>query len=108
MFPKGGMGKMMKQAQELQAKMAKAQGELGDIHVEANSGGGMVKVSANGNKEITSVKINPEVLEEDIDLLEDLVLAATNQALIKASEAAEDKMQSITGGLMGNFKIPGM
>ena len=108
MFPKGGMGKMMKQAQELQAKMAKAQSELGDIQVEANSGGGMVVVCADGNKEIISIKINPEVLEEDIDLLEDLVLAATNQALIKASEAAEKKMNSVTGGMMGNFKIPGM
>ena len=108
MFPKGGMGKMMKQAQELQAKMAKAQSELGDIQVEANSGGEMVVVCANGNKEITSIKINPEVLEEDIDLLEDLVLAATNQALTKASEAVEEKMNSVTGGLMGNFKIPGI
>ena len=108
MFPKGGMGKMMKQAQELQAKMAKAQAELGDINVEANSGGGMIVVCANGNKEITSIKINPEVLEEDVDLLEDLVLAATNQALAKASEAAEEKMNSATGGLMGQFKMPGM
>ena len=108
MFPKGGMGKMMKQAQELQAKMAKAQAELGDIIVEANSGGGMIVVCANGNKEIISIKINPEVLEEDVDLLEDLVLAAINQVLAKASEAAEEKMNSVTGGLMGQFKMPGM
>ena len=108
MFPKGGMGKMMKQAQELQAKMAKAQDELVNISVEANSGGGMVTVNANGNREVTSVKINPEVLNEDLDLLEDLVLAATNQALSKAKQAAEEKMNSVTGGLMGNFKIPGM
>ena len=108
MFPKGGMGKMMKQAQELQAKMAKAQNELSNINVEAYSGGGMIVVNANGNKEITSVKINPEVLEEDVDLLEDLVLAATNQALKKASEEAELKMNEATGGLMGQFKMPGM
>ncbi len=108
MFPKGGMGKMMKQAQALQAKMAQAQSELGEISVEANSGGGMVVVCANGNKEITSIKINPDVLEEDIDLLEDLVLAATNQALVKASDAAEEKMNSATGGMMGQFKMPGM
>ena len=76
--------------------------------VEANSGGGMIVVCANGNKEIISIKINPEVLEEDVDLLEDLVLAATNQALAKASEAAEEKMNSATGGLMGQFKMPGM
>tara|TARA_B100000941_G_scaffold85725_1_gene59078 strand:- start:932 stop:1258 length:327 start_codon:yes stop_codon:yes gene_type:complete len=108
MFPKGGMGKMMKQAQELQSKMAKAQDELVNISVEGNSGGGMVIVNANGNREVTSVKINPEVLNEDLDLLEDLVLAATNQALSKAKQAAEEKMNSVTGGLMGNFKIPGM
>ena len=108
MFPKGGMGKMMKQAQELQAKMAKAQDELVNVNVEANSGGGMVTVNANGNREVTSVKINPEVLNEDLDLLEDLVLAAPNQALNKAKQAAEEKMNSVTGGLMGNFKIPGM
>lgn len=108
MFPKGGMGKMMKQAQELQSKMAKAQDELVNISVEGNSGGGMVIVNANGNREVTSVKINPEVLNEDLDLLEDLVLAATNQALNKAKQAAEEKMNSVTGGLMGNFKIPGM
>ena len=108
MFPKGGMGKMMKQAQELQSKMAKAQDELVNISVEGNSGGGMVIVNANGNREVTSVKINPEVLNEDLDLLEDLVLAATNQALSKAKQAAEEKMNSVNGGLMGNFKIPGM
>ena len=108
MFPKGGMGKMMKQAQALQAKMAQAQSELGNISVEANSGGGMVVVCANGNKEITSIKINPEVLEEDIDLLEDLVLAAINDAKNKAENVAAEEMKNLTGGisLPPGFKLP--
>ncbi|MBC8214679.1 MAG: YbaB/EbfC family nucleoid-associated protein [Candidatus Marinimicrobia bacterium] len=108
MFPKGGMSGMMKQAQKLQEKMAQAQEELVDLHAEGQSGGGMVTVVANGKKDIISVKIEPEVLEEDAEMLEDLILAAVNQALENASNAAEDKMNSITGGMLGNMKIPGM
>ncbi len=108
MFPKGGMSGMMKQAQKLQEQMAKAQEELVDLHAEGQSGGGMVTVVANGKKDIVSVKIEPEVLEEDAEMLEDLILAAVNQALVNASDAAEEKMNSATGGMLGNMKIPGM
>ena len=108
MFPKGGMSGMMKQAQKLQEQMAKAQEELVDLHAEGQSGGGMVTVVANGKKDIDSVKIEPEVLEEDAEMLEDLILAAVNQALVNASDAAEEKMNSATGGMLGNMKIPGM
>jgi|TARA_B110000467_G_scaffold32996_1_gene30026 DNA-binding YbaB/EbfC family protein len=108
MFPKGGMGKLMKQAQEMQAKMAKAQDELASIEVEGQSGGGMIIASVNGKKELLSLKIQDEVLEEDKEMIEDLVVAAVNQALQNASKAADEKMSSATGGMMGNMKIPGM
>ena len=108
MFPKGGMGKLMKQAQEMQAKMAKAQEELGDIEVEGQSGGGMVTALVNGKKELLSLKIEDEILEEDKEMIEDLVVAAVNQAIQNATKAADEKINSITGGMMGNMKIPGM
>jgi len=108
MFPKGGMGKLMKQAQEMQAKMAKAQEELGDIEVEGQSGGGMVTALVNGKKELLSLNIEDEILEEDKEMIEDLVVAAVNQALQNATKAADEKMSSATGGMMGNMKIPGM
>ncbi len=108
MFSKGGMGKLMKQAQEMQSKMAKAQEELSEIEVEGQSGGGMIVAKVNGNKELLLLKIEDEVLQEDKEMIEDLVVAAVNQAIQNATKAAEDKMNSITGGMMGNMKIPGM
>ena len=108
MFPKGGMGKLMKQAQEMQEKMAKAQEELGGIEVEGQSGGGMITALVNGKKELLSLKIEDEILEEDKEMIEDLVVAAVNQALQNATKAADKKMNSATGGMMGNMKIPGM
>ena len=108
MFPKGDMGKLMKQAQEMQSKMAKAQQELGDIEVEGQSGGGMITALVNGKKELLSLKIEDEILDEDKEMIEDLVVAAVNQALQNAAKAADEKMNSATGGIMGNMKIPGM
>ena len=108
MFSKGGMGTLMKQAQEMQSKMTKAQEELGDIKVEGQSGGGMITASMNGKKELISLKIEDVILEEDKEMIEDLVVAAVNQALQNATEAADEKMSSATGGMMGNMKIPGM
>ena len=108
MFPKGGMGKLMKQAQEMQSKMAKAQEELSEIEVEGQSGGGMVTAVMNGKKELLSLLIEDEILEEDKEMIEDLVVSAVNQALQNATIAADEKMSSVTGGMMGNMKIPGM
>ena len=108
MFPKGEMGKLMKQAQEMQSKMAKAQEELGDIEVEGQSGGGMITALVNGKKELLSLNIEDEILEEDKEMIEDLVVSAVNQAIQNATKAADEKMNSITGGMMGNMKIPGM
>ena len=102
---KGGFGNMMKQAQKLQEQMLALQEEVGKKKVEATAGGGMVTVEANGKQEIVSIKIDPEVVnKEDVQMLEDLVLAACNEALRKARELVTQEMGKLTGGL----KIPGL
>jgi len=108
MLPKGGMNKMIKKAQELQNQMEKAQEELNSIEIEGQAGGGMVSVTVNGHKELVSLDIDPEILKEDKEMIEDMILAAVNQGLQNAGKAAEEKMNSITGGLIGKMKIPGM
>ena len=96
---------MMRQAQELQAKLAKAQQELGNATIEASSGGGAVKVTINGQQQIQSVKISPEVINpDDAELLEDMVLAAVSEAIAKSQELAAQHL----GGLTGGLKIPGL
>ncbi len=108
MLPKGGINKMIKKAQEMQSQMEKAQAELNSIEIEGQSGGGMVTVMVNGHKELVSLNIDPEILTEDKEMIEDLILAAVNQGLQNAGKVAEEKMNSITGGLMGKIKFPGM
>jgi hypothetical protein len=99
------MGSLMKQAQKIQAEMARVQEELSRKTVEASAGGGMVTVIANGKQEIMSVKIDPEVMKlGDIEMLQDLVLAAVNEALKKAQQMITEEMGKITGGL----NIPGL
>ena len=105
MFNKKMLGDMMRQAQVLQEKMAQTQEEVGNKTVEANAGGGMVTVVANGRQEIVSIKIDPQVVNpEDIDMLQDLVLAAMNEALKKSKEMMAEEMKGLTGGL----NIPGI
>jgi DNA-binding YbaB/EbfC family protein len=100
-----GMGNMMKQAQKLQAKMIKMQEELGDKTTEATAGGGMVKAVANGKQQIVSIKIEKEVVDpEDIEMLQDLIMAAINDALAKSQEMVSMEMGKLTGGL----NIPGL
>lgn len=108
MFPKGGMGNLMKQAQQLQQKMADAQEELVNIEVEGSAGGGMVNVRANAKLQILGINIDPEVLRDDKEMIEDLVLAAVNQALNNAQEAAQEHLGKATGGMLPpGMKIPG-
>lgn len=102
---------LIKQAQEFQRKMKKVQDELKEKIVEATSGGGMVTVTANGRQEILSIKIEPEVVNpEDVEMLEDLILAAVNEAKRKSEELAQEEMKKITGGLnipgLGDINIP--
>jgi nucleoid-associated protein EbfC len=99
------LNKLMKQAQEMQAQMAKAQEELKNETVEASAGGGMVTVKATGALEIVEVKIAPEAVDpDDPDLLADMVLAAVNEALRSAQSLAQSKLGAMTGGL----GIPGL
>ncbi|MBT8352031.1 MAG: YbaB/EbfC family nucleoid-associated protein [Deltaproteobacteria bacterium] len=100
-----GMGNMMKQAQKLQSKMMKLQDELADRTVETSSGGGMVKVVSNGKQQIVSIEIEKEVVDpEDVEMLQDLILAAVNDALTKSQDMVSSEMSKLTGGL----NIPGM
>jgi len=102
---KKGFGQLMKQAQKMQAQMAKMQEELADRTVEASAGGGMVSVTANGKQQIVSIRIEPEVVDpQDVDMLQDLIVAAVNEALKKSQEMVSEEMAKITGGL----QIPGM
>lgn len=100
-----GIGNMMKQAQKLQKKMVKLQEELAEKTVEASAGGGMVKVVANGKQQIESIHIEKEVVDpDDVEMLQDLIVAAVNDALAKSQEMVSSEMAKITGGL----SIPGM
>jgi nucleoid-associated protein EbfC len=91
---------MMKQAQELQGRMAEMQAEMERAEIEGRSGGGMVAVTLNGKGEITGVKIDPSLLNEgEAEILEDLIVAAHNDAKAKVDTLLKDKMQSLTGGL---------
>jgi DNA-binding YbaB/EbfC family protein len=100
-----GMANMMKQAQQLQSKMLKLQEEMAEKTVESSSGGGMVKVVANGRQQIVSIQIENEVVDpDDVEMLQDLVLAAVNDALTKAQEMVSNEMGKLTGGL----NIPGL
>ncbi len=99
------IGKLMKQAQEMQAKMAKLQEELAHKEVEASSGGGMVTVKMNGQQEVLAINIDPEVFKEgDQEMLEDLVVAAVNEARRQSLDLAKEEMSKLTGGL----PIPGL
>ncbi len=101
----GNMQKMMEQARRMQTAMAKVQQELENVTIEGSAGGGAVKVTANGQQTIQSIKIDPSCIDpEDMGLLEDLVLSAVNDALNKSSEEAKKRMSSVTGGM----KIPGL
>lgn len=103
------LNKLMKQAQEMQAKMAALSEEVGEREVTASSGGGMVEVVANGRHELKSIHIKPEVVDpEDVDMLEDLVLAAVNEARRQADEMMKTEMEKATGGLGGGLDVPGL
>mgnify|MGYP000385163679 CR=1 FL=1 len=99
------MKKMMKQAQKMQRDAAAAQQEIAAMTFEASAGGGMVKVVATGDMAIKSIVIDPEAVDpEDVEMLQDLIIAAVNEALRAASEAANARMNAVMGGM----KIPGL
>ncbi len=95
-----GMGNVMKQAQKLQAKMQRLQEEMAEKTVETTSGGGMVKVVASGKQQVVSIQIEKEVVDpDDVEMLQDLILAAVNDALLKSQEMVTREMSKLTGGL---------
>jgi DNA-binding YbaB/EbfC family protein len=101
----GNLQKMMKQAQKLQRQMLEAQEALAEERVEATSGGGVVKVVADGQQNVLEIKIDPQAVDpDDVEMLEDLVLAAVTEALRKSRELAEERLGAFTKGL----KIPGL
>jgi len=104
MFPKGGMKGLMKQAQQMQKKMKDMEDELKNLRIKGSASGKLVEVEANGKKEIISIKIDSSILEEDIEMVEDLILASIKQTYSNVDDEVGDKMRSITGGM----NIPGI
>lgn len=113
-MPQPNMQKMLKQVQKMQADMVAAQEQLKDEVVEASAGGGMVTVKVTGDLEVKAVTIDPEAVDpDDVELLQDMVLAATNEALRAAQELASKRLGGITGGLggaggLGGLGLPGL
>ncbi|OEU49709.1 MAG: nucleoid-associated protein [Desulfuromonadales bacterium C00003096] len=100
-----GLGNIMKQAQQMQQKMARVQEELQSREVEASAGGGMVTATVNGAQQLVALKMEPSVIDpEDVEMLQDLVLAAVNEAIKKSQAMAQEEMSKITGGM----NIPGL
>lgn len=106
---KGGMPGMLKQVQKLQEELQKAQQQLGSKTVTEEAGGGMIKATASGNKELISVEIDPQVIDKnEKEILEDLVVAAVNKALASAAKLAEEEMGKVTKGMLPpGLNIPG-
>lgn len=102
---KGGMNNLVRQAQQMQAKIAKVQEEMGDKTIEASTGGGVVTAKVNGKQELLEVDIDPEVMDpEDVEMLEEMVVGAVNQAMEAAGEMMNSEIEKITGGL----NVPGL
>ena len=102
------MSQMMKQAQQMQKKMSVVQETLKDLVVEGVAADGMVKVKMDGNQKLLDINIDPAAQREELDLLEDLILIAVNQAVIKSQDKAQKRMNVVTGNILGNIKLPGM
>ncbi|MGF1759410.1 YbaB/EbfC family nucleoid-associated protein [Photobacterium sagamiensis] len=108
MFGKGGMGNMMKQAQQMQERMQKMQEEIANMEVTGESGAGLVKVTITGSHSVRRVELDDSLMEDDKDMLEDLIAAAFNDAARRIEETQKEKMAGVTGGmnLPAGFKMP--
>ncbi|MGC6387787.1 YbaB/EbfC family nucleoid-associated protein [Ewingella sp. S1.OA.A_B6] len=108
MFGKGGIGNLMKQAQQMQEKMQQAQAEIALLEVTGESGAGLVKITINGAHNVRRVEIDPSLLADDKDMLEDLVAAAFNDAARRIEETQKEKMANVSGGMQlpPGFKMP--
>jgi len=110
---KPNMAQLFGQVQKMQEEVEKIQSELENMTVEGSAGGGIVTVTATGRRKIVKIQIDPEVIDpEDVEMLEDLIVAATNQALEKSQELEQEEMKKVAGGMLGNLpggmKIPGL
>lgn len=103
MITKGNFQNLLKQARQIQEKLEAAQSELENMVIEGQAGGGMVAVKVNGKQEVLSIKIDPEILNEDVEMVEDLVVAAVNQALSKAGEESQKRLSAASGGMLGSL-----
>tara|TARA_B100000315_G_scaffold247256_1_gene275729 strand:+ start:399 stop:725 length:327 start_codon:yes stop_codon:yes gene_type:complete len=108
MFNKGNMSNILSQAREVQKKIEEVQSDLEKITINAESGGGLITVMINGKQEILELNISKEAMEEDKELLEDLIISAINKALTDSQEEMQSRMNSVTGGMLGGLRIPGM
>ena len=108
MFNKGNMAQLLKQARDVQKKIEEVQNDLDDLTIEADSGGGMVKVVVNGKQQLLELTIEPDAIKEDKELLEDLIISAVNNALSKSLEESQNRMNAVTGNMLGGMNIPGL
>ena len=108
MFNKGNMTQILKQARDVQKKIEEVQNELDELTIEGDSGGGMVKVVVNGKQQLLELNIDPEAVKEDKELLEDLIISAVNNALSKSLEESQNRMNAVTGNMLGGMNIPGL
>ncbi len=108
MFNKGNMAQLLKQARDVQKKIEEVQNELDDLTIEGDSGGGMVKVVVNGKQQLLELTIDPDAVKEDKELLEDLIISAVNNALTKSLEESQNRMNAVTGNMLGGMNIPGL
>jgi DNA-binding YbaB/EbfC family protein len=108
MFNKGNMTQILKQARDVQKKIEEVQDELDELTIEGDSGGGMVKVVVNGKQQLLELNIDPEAVKEDKELLEDLIISAVNNALSKSLEESHNRMNAVSGNMLGGMNIPGL
>ncbi|UCH62618.1 MAG: YbaB/EbfC family nucleoid-associated protein [Fidelibacterota bacterium] len=109
MFPKGNlMTGLLQQAKRVQEKIEEIQDELAALRIEGQAGGGMVTAVVNGQQELINVKIDPKLITEDVEMVEDLVVAAVRQAMEKSREESQQKMNAVTGGMMSGLNLPGL
>lgn len=105
----GNMNNLMKQAQKMQRQMEEASKEIEEKEITAAAGGGVVEVTVSGKKEVTKIKIDPEAVDpDDVEMLEDLIMAATNEALRQIDEYSQQSMSKITGGISGMGGLGGL
>ena len=108
LFPKlSAMSGMLQQAKQVQEKIEELQSELAALRIEGRAGGGLVTAMVNGQQELLTIRLDESLQREDLELLEDLIVAAVGQALKKSREESQTKMNSLTGGMLGGLNLPG-